>query len=122
MTATDLETDPDCLFCKIRDGRIPAKISYRDEHVLAFADIGPKAPLHHLVIPLRHKATLADAVPEDAALYGRLMVVAAKLARESGQASGGFRVVMNAGPDAGQSVHHVHLHVLAGRQLAWPPG
>jgi histidine triad (HIT) family protein len=116
------ESETDCLFCKIRDGKIPAKVSYRDEHVLAFADIGPKAPFHELVIPLRHVATLADASEADAELYGRLMVVAAKRARDGGGASGGFRVVMNAGPDAGQSVHHVHLHVLAGRPLAWPPG
>ena len=114
--------DTDCLFCKIRDGRIPADITYRDEYVLAFADIGPKAPFHDLVVPLRHIATLADASagrrravrPHD----GRRL----PLARESGRAAGGFRVVMNAGPDAGQSVHHVHLHVLAGRPLAWPPG
>ena len=112
----------DCLFCKIRDGQIPAQITYRDDQVLAFKDVGPKAPLHELVIPLRHVATLADATAEDADLFGRLMVVAAKRARESGQAKGGFRVVMNAGADAGQSVHHVHLHVLGGRALSWPPG
>jgi histidine triad (HIT) family protein len=112
----------DCLFCKIRDGQIPAQITYRDEQVLAFKDVGPKAPLHELVIPLRHVSTLADATAEDAELYGRLMVIAAQRAKESGQAEGGFRVVMNAGADAGQSVHHVHLHLLGGRTLAWPPG
>lgn len=112
----------DCLFCKIRDGQIPATITHRDEHVLAFKDIGPKAPFHELVIPLRHVATLADSSPADADLYGRLMVAAAARARASGQAANGFRVVMNAGPDAGQSVFHVHLHVLAGRPLSWPPG
>jgi histidine triad (HIT) family protein len=115
-------TAPDCLFCKIRDGQIPSTITYRDDRALAFKDIGPKAPLHELVIPLEHMATLADASDAHADLYGHLMVIAAKRARESGQAAGGFRVVMNAGPDAGQSVHHVHLHVLAGRTLAWPPG
>ena len=114
--------NPDCLFCKIIDGQIPAQITYRDQHVIAFQDVGPKAPQHELVVPLRHLATLADATEADLDLYGRLMVVAAKRARESGQAAGGFRVVMNAGPDAGQSVHHVHLHLLAGRPLAWPPG
>jgi histidine triad (HIT) family protein len=112
----------DCLFCKIIAGQIPAQITYRDEHVLAFKDVGPKAPLHELVIPLRHVASLADATAEDTELFGRLMIVAAQRAKESGQAVGGFRVVMNAGPDAGQSVHHVHLHVLGGRALAWPPG
>lgn len=112
----------DCLFCKIIAGQIPAEITYRDDRVLSFKDIGPKAPLHELVIPLRHLPTLAEAASEDAELYGRLMVAAAKRARESGLAAGGFRVVMNAGPDAGQTVHHVHLHLLAGRALGWPPG
>jgi histidine triad (HIT) family protein len=112
----------DCLFCKIIAGQIPAEITYRDDQVLSFKDIGPKAPLHELVIPLRHLATLADAASEDAELYGRLMLVAAKRARESGLAAGGFRVVMNAGADAGQTVHHIHLHLLAGRSLGWPPG
>jgi len=112
----------DCLFCKIRDGQIPATITYRDDEVLAFKDIGPKAPFHQLVIPTRHLASLAAANAEDAALLGKLMLVGARLARESGLADGGFRVVMNAGPDAGQSVLHVHLHVLAGRVLGWPPG
>ncbi len=101
----------DCLFCKIRD-----------EQVLAFKDIGPKAPLHQLVIPLRHIASLADATPADAPLFGHMMLVAAQIARDAGYTDGGFRVVMNAGPDAGQSVFHAHLHVLAGRALAWPPG
>ena len=113
---------PDCLFCKIRDGQIPAAVTYRDEHVLAFKDIGPKAPLHQLVIPLRHVELLADARPEDAELYGRLMVTAAKIAREEGHAEDGFRVVMNSGANAGQTVFHVHLHLLAGRPMAWPPG
>jgi histidine triad (HIT) family protein len=115
-------SDDSCLFCKIRDGKIPSTITYRDDDVFAFKDIGPKAPLHELVVPTRHVATLADASPEDAAMYGRLMVVAAKRAKESGLAADGFRVVMNAGPAAGQTVFHVHLHVLAGRTLAWPPG
>ena len=112
----------DCLFCKIRDGQIPAAVTFRDEDVLAFKDISPKAPFHQLVIPIRHLASLATATTEDTALLGKLMLVGARLARESGQAEGGFRVVMNAGADAGQSVLHVQLHVLAGRVLAWPPG
>jgi len=112
----------DCLFCKIIDGKISATITYRDEDVLAFKDIGPKAPLHELVIPLRHMSSLAEAKPEDAALLGKLMIVASQQARAAGFAERGFRVVMNAGPDAGQTVHHVHLHVLAGRELGWPPG
>ena len=117
-----MSDEADCLFCKIRDGKIPSTITYRDDDVFAFKDIGPKAPLHELVVPTRHIATLADAQDDDAALYGHLMVIAARRAKESGQAADGFRVVMNAGPDAGQSVFHVHLHVLAGRALGWPPG
>lgn len=112
----------DCLFCKIRDGQIPAAVTYRDEHVLAFKDISPKAPFHQLVIPLRHVARLADATVDDAALLGRLMLAGAKLAREAGYAETGFRSVVNNGPDAGQTVFHVHLHVLAGRAFEWPPG
>lgn len=112
----------DCLFCKICEGKIPAAITYRDEDVVAFKDIGPKAPFHQLVIPIRHIASLVETKPEDAALLGKLMVVASKLAGEAGFAASGFRVVVNAGPDAGQSVPHVHLHALAGRSLGWPPG
>jgi histidine triad (HIT) family protein len=112
----------DCLFCKIRDGQIPAAITHRDEHVLAFKDISPKAPFHQVVIPLRHVARLADATPDDATLLGRLMLAGAKLARDAGYADGGYRVVMNNGAGAGQTVFHVHLHVLAGRALDWPPG
>ena len=112
----------DCLFCKIRDGQIPAAVTFRDEDVLAFKDISPKAPFHQLVIPIRHVVSLAIVEEKDAVLLGKLMLVGARLARESGLAEGGFRVVTNVGPDAGQSVLHVHLHVLAGRPLAWPPG
>jgi histidine triad (HIT) family protein len=112
----------DCLFCKIREGQIPAALTHRDEEVLAFKDINPRAPFHQLVIPARHVASLSTAVPDDAALLGRLMLTAAQLARDAGYADSGFRVVMNAGRDAGQTVFHVHLHVLAGRTLGWPPG
>ena len=112
----------DCLFCKICKGLIPATITYRDEDIVAFKDIGPKAPFHELVIPTRHIGSLSEARPEDAALLGKLSIVASNLARAAGYATSGFRVVMNSGPDAGQSVEHVHLHVLAGRSLAWPPG
>ena len=112
----------DCLFCKICEDKIPATITYRDEDVVAFKDIGPKAPLHELVIPTRHIASLSAAAPEDAALLGKLMIVASQQARAAGFADSGFRVVMNSGPDAGQTVAHLHLHVLAGRPLGWPPG
>jgi histidine triad (HIT) family protein len=112
----------DCLFCKLRDGQIPATVTHRDADVVAFRDLKPGAPLHELVIPTRHIASLSDARPEDAALLGKLMLTAAERARAEGHSEGGYRVVMNAGPDAGQSVLHIHLHVLAGRPLAWPPG
>jgi histidine triad (HIT) family protein len=112
----------DCLFCKLRDGGIPASITYRDDDVVVFSDLRPQAPLHELIIPTRHIAGLNEAKPEDAALLGKLMLVAAQRARDKGLAEGGFRVVMNSGADAGQSVFHVHLHVLAGRPLGWPPG
>jgi len=117
-----MSTEADCLFCKIRDGKIPAAIVHRDEHVLAFKDITPRSPLHLLVIPLRHVAGLSEAVPADGELFGRLMLTGARLAKDAGFGDSGYRVVMNAGPDAGQSVFHAHLHVLAGRPLAWPPG
>ena len=118
----DPVSNPDCLFCKIRDGQIPATIVYRDERALAFKDIGPKAPLHDLVIPLDHVEALADADASHEGLLGHLMLVAARIARESGLADKGFRVVMNSGVGAGQTVFHVHLHVLAGRSFGWPPG
>ena len=114
--------EADCLFCKIRDRKIAAAVVHRDDHVLAFKDITPRAPLHLLVIPNRHIASLSDAQPADAEIFGRLLLTGATLAREAGYADSGYRVVMNAGPDAGQSVFHVHLHVLGGRPLAWPPG
>jgi histidine triad (HIT) family protein len=113
---------PDCLFCKIRDGQIPATIVYRDERVLAFKDTGPRAPFHQLVIPLAHVETLGEADPAHEALLGHLMLTAAKLARDAGHGDKGFRVVMNSGVGAGQTVFHMHLHVLAGRSFGWPPG
>jgi histidine triad (HIT) family protein len=112
----------DCLFCKIRDGGIPAAVTHRDDDVIAFKDIKPEAPLHELVIPSRHISSLAAATPEDAGLLGKLMLVAAARARANGFDGSGFRVVMNSGREAGQTVFHVHLHVLAGRPLSWPPG
>jgi len=114
--------ESECLFCKIRDGKIPAEIVHRDEDVLAFKDIHPGAPYHVLVIPLRHITGLDHAAAADAELFGKLMVVGAQLAKQAGYGASGFRVTMNVGPDAGQSVLHAHLHVLGGRQLAWPPG
>jgi histidine triad (HIT) family protein len=112
----------DCLFCKIRDGQIPAKVVYRDAQCLAFEDINPQAPTHVLFIPHKHIATVNDITPEDREVVGQLFVAAAKLARERGHADNGYRVVMNTQRDAGQTVFHIHLHLLAGRPLHWPPG
>jgi histidine triad (HIT) family protein len=110
----------DCLFCKIRDGEIPAATVFSDEQVVVFRDVSPRAPTHLLVIPRKHIRSLAEAGAEDAALIGHMNVVAARVAREAGLDS--FRVVVNSGAGAGQSVWHLHLHVLGGRPLAWPPG
>lgn len=112
----------DCLFCKIRDGQIPATIVYRDDRCMAFEDIRPQAPTHVLFIPLEHIPTLNDLTPEQRELVGHLHYAAAKLAKERGHAEGGYRVVMNTHRDAGQTVFHIHLHLLAGRPLEWPPG
>lgn len=109
----------DCLFCGIAAKRIPSEIVHEDPDVLAFKDIRPVAPFHVLVIPTRHVRSLTEA---DTELAGRLATVAAKLAADAGYADSGYRVVTNVGPDAGQSVAHIHFHVLAGRGLGWPPG
>jgi histidine triad (HIT) family protein len=112
----------DCIFCKIRDGFIPAKVVHRDEHCLAFEDINPQAPTHLLVIPLKHIPTVNDLTVEDREVVGHLSLTAAKLARQRGIADRGYRLVMNTHRDAGQTVFHIHLHVLGGRPLEWPPG
>ncbi len=112
----------DCLFCKIADGRIPAKKVHEDADTVAFEDINPQAPLHVLVVPRRHIPTQNDLAPEDEAIVGKLFRAAAAIARERGVADTGWRAVMNANRDAGQSVFHIHLHVLGGRHLRWPPG
>ena len=118
-----LYTDPDmdCLFCKIVDGTIPAKPVYQDEKCLAFLDINPQAPTHFLVIPREHIASLAHAVSDHSTLLGHLLFAAAEIARSKGLANG-YRVVINSGPDGGQTVDHLHLHVLGDRHLTWPPG
>jgi histidine triad (HIT) family protein len=112
----------DCLFCKIRDGQIPAKIVYRDETCLGFEDINPQAPTHVLLVPKRHIETINDLTVDDRELVGQLYLAAAKLAKERGHAGSGYRTVMNCQRDAGQTVFHLHLHLLAGRPLTWPPG
>jgi len=112
----------DCLFCRIVAGEIPATIVKRTDEAIAFRDIDPRAPTHVLVIPTRHIAAVRDARPADEALVGGLLRFAAQVATELGLDSGGYRVVTNTGKDAGQSVDHLHFHVLGGRKLSWPPG
>jgi histidine triad (HIT) family protein len=121
MSATD------CLFCKIRDGQIPAKPVYQDDRCFAIRDINPQAPTHVLVIPKKHIATLNDVAGpsiaiEDEALIGHLFGVASKIARDEGHADAGWRALFNVNRGAGQTVFHLHLHVLGGRPLGWPPG
>ena len=111
-----------CLFCEIVAGRIPSKKAYEDESVLAFLDVSPQAPSHVLVIPKRHIASLEDLTPTDDALIGSLARRAKEIAKELGLTGRGFRLVLNCGEDAGYSVYHVHLHLLGGRRLGWPPG
>ena len=110
-----------CLFCKIVEGSIPSKAEYQDETCYAFADIDPKAPVHVLIVPREHLSSLAAAGEAHAALLGHLLLVAGELARTKGLAKG-YRVVMNSGPDAGQTVDHLHVHLLGGRAMGWPPG
>ncbi len=112
----------DCLFCKIGSGQIPAKVILQDDEVLAFDDINPQAPVHALVIPKRHVAALNDAGAGDPALLGRLLETAALVARKKGIVESGYRVVVNTGRDGGQTVFHLHLHVMGGRHMTWPPG
>jgi histidine triad (HIT) family protein len=112
----------ECLFCKIAEKKIQARIIYEDDRAVAFEDITPQAPVHTLVIPKKHIATLLDVTPDDHGLVGHLFKVAATIAREKGIAEKGFRLVMNTNGDGGQSVYHIHLHILGGRAMHWPPG
>jgi histidine triad (HIT) family protein len=110
----------DCIFCKIAAGEIPAKVVYRDAHVVAIEDLNPQAPTHLLVMPVEHYDDII-AASENSALSAALMAAASKLGGERG-GERGFRLVVNTGPDGGQTVDHLHVHVLAGRSMAWPPG
>jgi histidine triad (HIT) family protein len=112
----------DCLFCKIVAGDIPAKIVHADDEAIAFRDIDPKAPTHVIVIPRQHIATVNDLKEEHERVVGRLFTIARQVARDEGLADDGYRLVMNCGAGAGQSVFHIHLHLLGGRRLSWPPG
>jgi histidine triad (HIT) family protein len=111
----------DCLFCKIAAKQIPSKIVYEDDDVFAFEDIGPQAPTHILICPRKHFASLNEASAEDQAVLGKLQLVAAEYARKLNLMEG-YRTVVNTGPGAGQSVFHLHLHLLGGRAFHWPPG
>ena len=111
-----------CIFCKIAEGKIPAEVVYEDDQVLAFRDLNPQAPMHVLVIPRRHISTINDLEPGDAELVGRMYLAARQVAGEAGFETRGYRTVMNCNSEAGQSVYHIHLHVLAGRAMKWPPG
>jgi histidine triad (HIT) family protein len=117
-----LAYDSSNVFARILRGEIPAQVLHEDNRCLAFRDVDPKAPTHFLVVPKREIARLADADEADAPVLGHLMLVAARVARDLGVVDDGFRVVINNGAGAGQSVFHLHVHVLAGRPLAWPPG
>lgn len=111
----------DCVFCKIASGEIPSKKAYEDESVLAFYDLDPQAPVHILIIPKHHITSVAEITPENSAIVAHIFEVAAKLAKENNLEKG-FRVVSNVGKDGGQSVPHLHFHLLGGRSMKWPPG
>lgn len=116
------ETDKDCIFCKILAGDIPADIIYESDAAIAFRDINPQAPTHALIIPRQHIATINDISEDDQAVVGSLYLVAQEIASREGFAEQGYRVVMNCNEAAGQTVFHIHLHLLGGRSLSWPPG
>ena len=111
----------DCIFCKIVSGDIPAEKVFENEHVVAFKDLNPVAPYHALVIPKKHIATMNDIQPEDAGLLGQMYLAAGQMAADAGFADDGYRAVMNCNADAGQTVFHIHLHVLGGTAMGWPP-
>lgn len=112
----------DCLFCRIADGKIPAKLLHQDDETVAFEDINPQAPFHVLVIPRRHVSTANELGREHDAVMGKLFRVAASLAREAGVAETGYRMLVNTNREGGQVVFHLHMHVMGGRQMGWPPG
>ena len=112
----------DCLFCKIVKGDIPADIVYQDDNIIAFRDLNPQAPVHFLVIPKKHISTINDIQVEDAELIGNLYITAKAVAKQEAMDESGYRCVMNCNDDGGQTVRHIHLHVLGKRQMTWPPG
>lgn len=112
----------ECIFCRIAEGEVPATIVHQDDKVVAFRDLNPKAPTHVLLVPRKHVSSMLKLCAEDDSLTGHLVRIAAQVAATEGIAETGFRLVANAGPDAGQSVDHLHFHLLGGRKLGWPPG
>jgi histidine triad (HIT) family protein len=115
-------SENNCIFCRIIAGEIPSKKAYEDELAFAFHDINPQAPTHVLIVPKKHIASLNEATKDDQALLGHLTLVASKLADQLGVVAGGYRTVINTGTGAGQSVWHIHVHLLGGRVMGWPPG
>jgi len=114
--------DMDCLFCKIADGSIPSEVVHRDNDLVAFRDIRPQAPVHILIIPTRHIETVLDLKEEDNRLLGKMVMLANRLAKDEGIDEDGFRLVLNCKRHGGQEVYHIHLHLLGGRAMGWPPG
>lgn len=112
----------DCLFCKIRDGEIPCKVIFEDDDVLAFHDVNPQAPIHLLVIPKKHISTVNDLAESDESIMGKMFTVAKNIAAQEGVSEDGYRLVVNCNRKAGQTVFHIHMHLLAGRAMTWPPG
>jgi len=112
----------ECIFCKVAHGKLPAYILYKDDHVVAFHDINPQAPVHVLIVPIKHIPDIETAAEEDADVVGRMFQVASRVAGELRFAKNGYRLVLNNGAGAGQIVPHLHLHVMSGRRFAWPPG
>jgi histidine triad (HIT) family protein len=117
-----MAADPDCLFCKIAADEVPSTKVYEDDVVIAFRDIAPRAPTHILIIPRDHIASAADLTEDHGEMLGRLFAVAARIARDEGIADGGYRLVSNVGRWGGQTVDHLHVHLLGGRPFSWPPG
>lgn len=113
---------PDCIFCKILHGEIPSAAVYEDEHTYAFRDINPQAPVHVLIVPREHIARISDAQPTHEELLGHLLWVAAEIARKEGISDDGYRLVVNCGSHGQQAVEHLHVHLIGGRQMEWPPG
>ncbi|MDI1448417.1 histidine triad nucleotide-binding protein [Polyangium sp. 6x1] len=111
-----------CIFCKVAKREIPARIVFEDDDLVAFHDINPVAPIHVLVIPKQHISGIGEVTADQAEVLGKLLVAARRVAEDAGLMPSGFRVVINHGQHAGQTVHHIHVHVLGGRPLAWPPG